>query len=157
VKKGLAKFSFLSLALIWVFLGARCQLVGLRPRTGAPSPTPPLSPTRLMNRRTPAPVAPTKRLPGVRAVDAGELDQSCTRIIAALQRNDWTTATKETNNLGVLWTRFKPTRPGTMSATEMKNFDVRYAKLQRDVRMRNKAGALAAARACRDTVNKMAR
>ncbi|MGQ9778414.1 MAG: DUF4363 family protein [Bacillota bacterium] len=146
-----------SLSLIVIFSVAGCSFFGPRARPQNP-PTRP-SPTGLTNRRTPTPLppAPTKRLPGVRATDAKELEKTCTRIITALQRNDWATATKQTDNLGALWARFKPTKPGTMSVTEMKNFDARYAKLQRDVRTRNKAGALAAAKACRDTISKMER
>ena len=50
-----------------------------------------------------------------------------------MEKNDWAEATKNVNSLGATWTRFKPSKTGTMSATEMKTFDVNYAKLQKDV------------------------
>ncbi|MCL6614500.1 MAG: DUF4363 family protein [Firmicutes bacterium] len=149
--------STLVFSLAIMISAAGCNLFGLRPRTQTPPARP--SPTRFTGRRTrtPLPTSPTKRLPGISATNAKAMEDSCTRIMAAIQKNDWTAATRETDRLGVLWTRFKPSKTGTMSATEMKNFDTRYAKLQKDVRARNKTGALSAARACRDTIVKMTR
>jgi len=77
--------------------------------------------------------------------------------MSAVSKNDWAAATRDTNKLGALWTRFKPSSKGTMSATEMKNFDANYAKLQKDVRAKNKSGAERDCRAIRDTVTKIRR
>lgn len=113
--------------------------MGPRNQPQAPGTRP--SPTRPIGKRTRTPLrpAPTKRLPGISATDADQLRISADRILSALDKNDWPEATKETNRLGALWIRFKPGKIGTMSAAEMKDFDARYASLQKNVRARNKA------------------
>ena len=134
-----------------------CNLFGPRSK---PAPTRP-SPTRSLTSPRPSPIgtpmrpAPTKTVPGVSATNTATLKNSITRIQSAVSKNDWPTATNEANRLGGLWTRFKPSSKGTMSATEMTKFDSNYAKLQKDVRARNKTGADRDLRALRDAVNKM--
>lgn len=132
-----------------------CPLSGARNRPQVPGTRP--NPTKPAGRQSETPLqpSPTKKLPGVSAVDAEQLKASCDRILRALNQKDWKKATQETNSLGALWTRFKPAKRGTMSATEMKNFDVRYASLQKEVRAKNRNGAIRTTRALKDTVAKM--
>ena len=150
----------LVLTLIISAFASGCSLFGPRnkPRTPAtrPSPTRPMAPTGRQT-RTPLRPAPTKSLPGVSSTDATQLRSTTDRIMSAVSKNDWAAATRDTNKLGALWTRFKPSSKGTMSATEMKNFDANYAKLQKDVRAKNKSGAERDCRAIRDTVTKIRR
>ncbi|MGE5551601.1 MAG: DUF4363 family protein [Bacteroidota bacterium] len=158
----------LVLSLVIPTFASGCNFFGPRSTPQTP-PTRP-APTRMTGRRagvtgvTPSPTpgmgnplrpAPTKRLPAIRATDISSLRAAVDRCKAAVEKNDWAKATREANSLGATWTRFKPAKSGTMSATEMKTFDVNYAKLQKDVRARNKSGCLRDTRALMDTVNKM--
>lgn len=147
-----------------IFAGG-CNLFGPRNTPQTP-PTRP-SPTRPTGRRTgditgPADnrtgdvrPSPTKRLPGVSATGLASLRASANRCMDAVSKNNWAEATKQANKLGVDWTRFKPQKTGTMSATEMTKFDTTYARLQKNVRGRNKAGCQRDLRALIDTINKM--
>ena len=145
----------LAACLVVMTITAGCNLFG--PRTTPQQPQTRPSPTRPTGRqtRTPLKPAPTKQLPGAKAVDAKELGATVDRIKKAIDKNDWAAATRETNSLGTAWTKFKPSKKGTMSATEMKNFDTNYAKLQKDVRAKNKSGATRDVRALKDSVTKM--
>ncbi len=133
-----------------------CNLFGPR-STPRPAPTRPISSPRpsAKSTRTPIRPAPTKNLPGVGATSTANLQNTIAKIKTAVAKNDWPTAMSETNKLGAAWTRFKPSSKGTMSATEMKNFDTNYAKLQKDIRAKNKSGADRDLRALKDSVAKM--
>jgi len=89
--------------------------------------------------------------------DTTQLRAAVSKCKSAVDRKDWAAAVREADKLGAVWAKFKPGKAGTMSATEMKNFDANYAKLQKDCRARNTSGAESAARALLDTVNKMQR
>ncbi len=145
----------LVLTLIISAFASGCTLFGPR---NTPTPTRP-SPTRPSGRQTRTPLrpAPTKSLPGVSSVNTSQLRTAVDQILTAVGKGNWSEATRSTNRLGAMWTRFKPSNKGTMSATEMKNFDANYAKLQKDVRAKNKSGAERDCRALRDTVTKMRR
>lgn len=147
----------LVLTLIVSAFASGCTLFGPRSKPQTPAARP--SPTRPTGRQTRTPLrpAPTKTLPGVSSVDATQLRSTVDRIMSEASKNNWAEATRDTNRLGAMWTRFKPSSKGTMSATEMKNFDANYAKLQKDVRARNKSGAVNNCRAIRDTVTKIRR
>lgn len=98
------------------------------------------APTRI-TRRTVPPVRnmPTKRLPGASATSVRELQQSIDRARAAVRRDDWATAQRETTRLGAMWARFKPRATGLRPAIDAASFDATYAKLKTDVTMKNKA------------------
>lgn len=143
----------LVLSFILTALAPGCNLLNPQAPQTRPSPTRP-SPTGRRT-RTPLRPAPTKRLPGLTAADTNTLRQAESRCRTAVNGNDWAAATREANSLGGVWTRFKPRKTGTMSATEMASFDANYAKLQKDVRARNKSGCIRDLNALRDAIAKM--
>lgn len=118
----------------------------------------PVRPRNILNQRTvrmtpsPAPVtpnpnnrmrtAPSKRLRGLSSISEKNLLDRITRIEQAVLRGNWPIANKNTNTLGLEMTRFRPARSGGKTLREIGNFDAIYAKLQADVRLRNRTAVL---------------
>lgn len=103
-----------------------------------PAPFSP-APTRISRRVVPpARNMPTKRIPGVSATSARDLNRSLSRAETAVRRNDWAMAQRETTRLGALWARLKPQASGLRPAVDAASFDATYAKLKTNVTMKNK-------------------
>lgn len=103
------------------------------PKPGA-TPKPATTP-RLTNRTRPA---PSKRIKGLSGISERSLLDRITRIEQAALRGNWGIANRNTNTLGLEMARFRPTRPGGKTLREIGSFDAIYAKLQADVRMKNR-------------------
>jgi len=108
-----------------------------------PAPTRPkmTSPTK----RTPSDKvrpAPTKRTPAISSMTEKEITDRLTKIDASLKKDDWAAVNKETNSLGGDMLRFRPTGAKGKSLRETANFDTLYAKLQADVKTKNKTAVM---------------
>lgn len=95
----------------------------------------------------PAPVrpqkqSPTKKVPGVSAIGTRELMSRTQRIATAVNKEDWALANKETNSMAGDMTRFKEDRPTTADVDKMAKLDAEYAKLQTNVKGKNKEASL---------------
>jgi hypothetical protein len=71
-----------------------------------------------------------------------EITDRLTKIDASLKKDDWAAVNKETNSLGGDMLRFRPTGAKGKSLRETANFDTLYAKLQADVKTKNKTAVM---------------
>lgn len=95
----------------------------------------------------PAPVrprqpAPTKKVPGVSAIGTRELMSRTQRIETAVRKEDWVRADRETNGMVADMTRFREDRPTAADVAEMAKLDTEYARLQTNVKAKNKDSSL---------------
>ena len=108
-----------------------------------PAPTRPkmTSPTKKTPSNKVRP-APTKRIPGTSSVTEKDILDRLTKVDESLKKGDWNAANRETNTLGTDMGRFRPTASKGKSLRETANFSVMYAKLQVDIKAKNKIAAM---------------
>lgn len=103
----------------------------------------PIRPTP--RRTTPAPNmrnAPTKKVPGVSAVSEKQLMNKISAVENQVNKTNWDSANRLTNELGGDMARYRPDGANGKTLREMTKFNTIYAKLQGNVKTRNKQGCL---------------
>jgi hypothetical protein len=122
---------FLSILLTLAFAG--CNLFPQEDRA-RPAPVRP--------KQTPSPTAPTKDLPGTKALSEKDLLGRITSIEKAVKANKWKKANSAGNQLGLDMARYRPDAPSGKSLRDISRFDAIYTKLQANLKTKNKAGCL---------------
>lgn len=118
-----------------------------------PAPTRPkmTSPTKKTPTNKVRP-APTKRIPGTSTATEKDIRARLTKIDGSLKKDNWAEANRETNTLGADMGRFRPTASKGKSLRETANFSVMYAKLQADIKTKNKTAAMKDIRSIQDAM-----
>ncbi len=133
-----------------------CNLLPNNNNNTRPAPTrPKVTTPKKSPMKTPTPKvrpAPTKRTPGLAAITEKHILDRLTKIESSIKTGTWSTANKETNRLGMDMTKFRPTGSKGKSLRETANFNVMYAKLQADVKTKNKTASLKDVRSIRDAM-----
>lgn len=103
------------------------------------------------NRTRPAPIrptptpkqkmAPTKNISGIDALSEKDLLKKVSQVEDAVKKGNWDTANRRTNELGADMARYRPNKDGK-SLRDMSEFDLIYAKLQGNVKTKNKQACL---------------
>lgn len=86
--------------------------------------------------------APTKRTPGLATMTDKQIADRISKIETAVKSGNWSAATRETDTLGIDMTKFRPAAAKGKSLREMTSFSALYTRLQADIRMKNKTGAM---------------
>ena len=119
-----------------------------------PAPTRPkvTSPTKRAPTNKAVRPAPTKRTPAVSSMTEKDITNRMTKIEGSLNKGDWSKVNSETNSLGGDMMRFRPTGPKGKSLRDTANFNVMYAKLQADVKTKNKTAVSRDVRSIKDAM-----
>lgn len=109
------------------------------------------TPTRIRNVNP----APTKKTPGASALTEKQLTDRINRIETAAKKEDWPTCNRETNLLGVDMTRYRPSSTNGKSLKNIATFDTAYAKLQADVKSKNRPAVIKDINKLRDDLQRI--
>lgn len=99
--------------------------------------------------------APTKKIPGTTKLTEKQLLERIEKVETAAKKGDWSVCNRETNLLGTDMTRYSPSTTDGKSLMNIATFDSTYAKLQADVKSKNRPAVIRDLQKLRDDLKRI--